>query len=87
MSWVFGVLEPKGRLGVSNILSEVYASNRLSSITVVPKTYGFPYSLHSGKLTWLAMENGPGLKMYFPLKMGIFQPAMLVYQMVIAKLC
>ena len=24
------------------------------------------------------MENGPGLKMYFLLKMGIFQPAMLV---------
>ena len=26
------------------------------------------------------MENGPGLKMYFLLKMWIFQPAMLVYQ-------
>ncbi len=29
------------------------------------------------------MENGPGLKMYFLLKMGIFQPAMLVYQRVV----
>ncbi len=29
------------------------------------------------------MENGPGLKMYFLLELGIFQPAMLVYQMVI----
>ncbi len=28
------------------------------------------------------MENGPGLKMYFLLNMGIFQPAMLVYQSV-----
>ena len=28
------------------------------------------------------MENGPGLKMYFLLKMVIFQPAMLVYQRV-----
>ena len=35
--------------------------------------------LHSGKLT-LAKENGLALKMYFLLKMGIFQPAMLVYQ-------
>ena len=26
------------------------------------------------------MEYGPGLKMYFLLNMGIFQPAMLVYQ-------
>ena len=33
--------------------------------------------------SWL--ENGPGLKMYFLLKMGIFQPAMLVYQRVTAK--
>ena len=28
------------------------------------------------------MENGPGLKMYFLLKMVKFQPAMLVYQRV-----
>ncbi len=28
------------------------------------------------------MENGPGLKMYFLLKMVVFQPAMLVYQRV-----
>ena len=28
----------------------------------------------------MAMENGPGLKIYFLLNMGIFQPAMLVYQ-------
>ena len=28
------------------------------------------------------MENGPGLKMYFVLNMGIFQPAMSVYQRV-----
>ena len=28
------------------------------------------------------MENEPGLKMYFLLKMGIFQPAMLGYQRV-----
>ena len=28
------------------------------------------------------MENGPGLKMCFLLNMGIFQPAMLVYQRV-----
>ena len=28
------------------------------------------------------MENGPGLKMYFRVKVGIFQPAMLVYQRV-----
>ena len=28
------------------------------------------------------MENGPGLKMYFLLKMGIFQPAMLDYRRV-----
>ena len=32
------------------------------------------------KHSWL--ENGPGMKMYFLLKMGIFQPAMLVYQRV-----
>ncbi len=31
------------------------------------------------------MEHGPGLKMYFLLKMGIFQPAMLVYQRVYIK--
>ena len=30
--------------------------------------------------TNIAMENGPGLKMYFLLNIGIFQPAMLVYQ-------
>ena len=30
----------------------------------------------------LAMENGPGMKMYFLFNMGIFQPAMLVYQRV-----
>ena len=29
------------------------------------------------------MENGPGLKMYFLLNMGIFQPAMLVYRRVL----
>ena len=28
----------------------------------------------------MAMENGPRLKMYFLLKIRIFQPAMLVYQ-------
>ena len=28
------------------------------------------------------MENAPGLKMYFLVTMGIFQPAMLGYQMV-----
>ena len=28
------------------------------------------------------MENGPGVKMYFLLNMGIFQPAMLVHQRV-----
>ena len=28
------------------------------------------------------MKHGPGLKMYFLLKMVIFQPAMLVYQKV-----
>ena len=32
--------------------------------------------------TNIAMENGPGLKMYFLSKMGISQPAMLVYQRV-----
>ena len=32
------------------------------------------------KHSWL--ENGPGLKMYFLLKMVILQPAMLVYQIV-----
>ena len=37
--------------------------------------------LHSGKFN-IAMKNGPGWKMYFLLKMGIFQPAMLVYQRV-----
>ena len=37
------------------------------------------FSLPSGKLTWLAMENGPTLKMYSLLNMVIFQPAMLVY--------
>ena len=31
----------------------------------------------------VAMENGPGLKMYFLLNMGMFQPAMLVYQRVL----
>ena len=31
----------------------------------------------------IAMENGPGLKMYFLLNMVIFQPAMLVYQRVV----
>ena len=31
------------------------------------------------------MENGPGWKMYFLLKMGIFQPAMLVYQRVTGR--
>ena len=30
--------------------------------------------------TNIAMENGPGLKMYFLLKMVMFQPAMLIYQ-------
>ena len=39
-------------------------------------------NLHSGNLRYLAMENGPGLKMYFLLKMVIFLPAMLVYQRV-----
>ena len=29
------------------------------------------------------MENGPRFKMYFLLKMGIFQPAMLVYRSVL----
>ena len=29
------------------------------------------------------LENGPGLKMYFLLKIGIFQPAMLDYQRVV----
>ena len=33
----------------------------------------------------IAMENVPGLKMYFLLKMGIFQPAMLVYQRVVLR--
>ncbi len=34
-------------------------------------------------VTWHSwLENGSGLKMYFLLKMGIFQPAMLVYQRV-----
>ena len=28
------------------------------------------------------LENGPGLKMYVLLKVGIFQPTMLVYQRV-----
>ena len=32
--------------------------------------------------TNVVMENGPGLKMYFLLKKGTFQPAMLVYQRV-----
>ena len=32
--------------------------------------------------TNVVVENGPGLKMYFLLKKGIFQPAMLVYQRV-----
>ena len=32
-----------------------------------------------GNVKHIAMGNGPGLKMYFLLKMGIFQPAMLVY--------
>ena len=32
--------------------------------------------------TNVAMENGPRLKMYFLLRKGIFQPAMLVYQRV-----
>ena len=39
-------------------------------------------NLHSGNLYNIAMQNGPGLKMYFLFKMGIFQPAMLVYQRV-----
>ena len=30
----------------------------------------------------MAIEHGPGLKMYFLLKLGTFQPAMLVYQRV-----
>ena len=34
------------------------------------------------KLTNITMANGPRLKKYFVLKMGIFQPAMLVYQRV-----
>ena len=34
------------------------------------------------RLSTVAMENGPGLKMYFVLNMGIFQPAMSVYQRV-----
>ena len=33
------------------------------------------------------MENGPGLKMYFLLNMGIVQPAMLVYQRVQWNFC
>ena len=35
----------------------------------------------------MAIENGPGLKMYSILKMGIFQPAMLVYQRVMFFCC
>ena len=38
------------------------------------------WPLHFGKLTW--QWNMDPLKMYFLLKMEIFQPAMLVYQMV-----
>ena len=37
------------------------------------------------QLTWL--ENGPNLKMYSLLKMGIFQLAMLVYCTVAQKIC
>ena len=33
----------------------------------------------------MAMENGPGLKMYFLVRLGIFQPAMLVYQRVMVN--
>ena len=36
--------------------------------------------IHSCNHSWL--ENGPNSKMYFLLKMRIFQPAMLVYQRV-----
>ena len=36
-------------------------------------------NLHSWQID-IAMENGPGLKMYFLLEMEIFQPAILVYQ-------
>ena len=39
--------------------------------------------LHSGKLT--SQWNMSPLKMYFRLKTGIFQPAMLVYQRVVFK--
>ena len=49
---------------------------------------------HDGTEWWIpssktnmAMENGPGLKMYFLLKMGIFQPAMLVYQLLDSECC
>ena len=34
-------------------------------------------------VTCFLLKNGPGLKMFFLLKMGIFQPAMLVYQRII----
>ena len=39
------------------------------------------YALGRVPSSWL--ENGPEMKMYFLLKIGIFQPAMLVYQRVV----
>ena len=53
------------------ICESVY--NMKSSLQYEIKSYTLPE-------TNIAMEHGPGLKMYCLLKMGIFQPAMLVYQ-------
>ena len=77
----------------SNVDSDAYL--QLIHVRYTPKVEGLgdvfdildgrnpaPVEKHSGNRSHSWLENGPGLKMYFLLKMGIFQPAMLVYQRV-----
>ena len=49
-----------------------------------PQSYKFSGGVWILRDSNIAMKNGPGLKMYILLKMGIFQPAMLVYQRLIS---